>query len=79
MILRPHFPAETVLIYQAIHRAYLMYAGTQILPLLTKTELFAITDSVKQTNHMIKIVSHLSLKVNISDKTNLVIWQMRNG
>lgn len=46
VVLRPLLPAETMLIYQAIHRAYLMYAGPE-----TKIELFAMIDLVKQTNY----------------------------
>jgi len=38
-----------------------------------------MTDSAKQTNHTIKIVSYLSPKANTSDETKLVIWQRRNG
>lgn len=48
-VLRPRFRAETVLIYQAIYRVDLMYAGTQRLPFANKNGIIC-NDRLGKTN-----------------------------
>lgn len=69
MVLTPWFPVETVLLYQATHRVNLMYAGTEILSFANKNGIIC-NDRFSKTNGSHKIVSDISLNVNISDEAN---------